>query len=93
MKIPVVHLQCLRAYYEEKTKTEADVAEDAVVASPAVHSPPQSPQSPLDSIVLDSPRSPTSASVHNPSPIGQGWQDSERETHGEKMGGQRGGQN
>ena len=67
VKIPVVHLECLRAY-EEKTKTKADLAEGAVVSSPALHSPPQSPQSPLDSMVLDSPHSPPSASVHIPSP-------------------------
>ena len=55
MKIPVVHLECLRIY-EEKTETEleADVAEGAVVSSHALHSPPQSPQSPLDSMVIDS---------------------------------------
>ena len=67
VKIPVVHLECLRAY-EEKTKTKADLAEGAVVSSPALHSPPQSPQSPLDSMVLDSPHSPPSASVHITSP-------------------------
>ena len=67
MKIPGVHLECLRRH-EEKTKTDADAAEGAVVSSPALHSPPQSPQSPLDSMVLDSPHSPPSASVHMPSP-------------------------
>ena len=39
VEIPVVHLDCLRAY-EEKMKLEADVAEGAVVGSPALHSPP-----------------------------------------------------